>query len=29
VHTLTSREASGDAGMMMPVRAVMCCRMCA
>ena len=28
-RTLTSFEAPGDAGMMMPVREVMCCRMCA
>ena len=28
-RTLTSLEAPGNAGMMMPVRAVACCRMCA
>jgi hypothetical protein len=28
-HAQTSFEAFGDAGMMMPARAVMCCRMCA
>jgi hypothetical protein len=29
VRALTSFEARGTAGMMMPVRSVMCCRMCA
>jgi len=28
-RTLTSLEALGNAGMMLPVRAVACCRMCA
>ena len=28
-HALTSLEAPGIAGMMMPRRAVLCCRMCA
>jgi len=29
VRPTTSFEALGNAGMMMPVRSVMCCRMCA
>jgi hypothetical protein len=28
-HALTALEAKGNAGMMMPAAAVMCCRMCA